>query len=264
MMSRRVRRGPKKGPDEVIVEVMARRGIDPTTVHSRPGWPEFDPKDTDSIMGSWRYVRVRGYGYFFEPLCNRHWRSPYSWCVIDLRQQRIIYRYSQQCRQCEADCKPDFKDDAKEKMAEYACRIFLGERTRFASVGTPPDTVRGHHEVDLCEMCQSGCYCVKLSGSNSDNGGQSSLNNSYSYMSQVSRPTNPPVLLDSSYSVYGVYNTEGNCAVQYSNYSTAYYGHYGNHSTEPAYVDYYNTQPANADSKPPTSRTKKWSDCTIL
>ena len=253
-MSRGVRRGPKRGPDEVIVEVMARRGIDPKTVHRKPGWPKFDPTDTDSIKGSWRYVLVRGYGHFFEPSCNRRWRSPFSWCVIDLRQQRIRYRYSQQCRQCEADCKPYFKDDAKEKMAKYACRIFLGERTRFANLGTPPDTVRGHHEIDLCEMCQSGCYCVKLSGSNSDDSGQSSLNSSYSYMSQVSRPTNPPV----SYSVYGVSKTEENRTVQYSNYYTTEptksYDHYRNYSTEPAY----------ADSKPPKSQTKRRAGCVIL
>ena len=88
-MSRGVgpRRGLKKRPDEVIVEV--RRSIDPATVHRRPGWPEFDPKDIDSIMGSCRYVRVRGYGHFFEPSCNHHWRSPHSWCVIDLCNREL-------------------------------------------------------------------------------------------------------------------------------------------------------------------------------
>ena len=171
-MSRRVgrRRGPKRRPDEVIAEVMEWRGIDPTTVHRRPDWPKFRPWNRDSIMGSRRYVRVRGYGHFFDPLCNRHWRSPYSWCVIDLRQQRIIYRYIQQCRQCEADCKPDFKDDAKEKMAEYACDIYLRERTKFPAIARPSAAVRRgrYHEVDLCQVCISDGYCIELTGSNSE------------------------------------------------------------------------------------------------
>ena len=209
--------GPNKRPDEVIVQVMKRRGIDPTTVHCKPGWPTFNPKDKSSIKGSRRYVLIRGYGHFFEPLCNRHWQSPYSWCVIDLQQQRIIYKYSQQCLRCKDYCKPDFKDDAKEKMAEYACKIFLRERTTFPNLGTPPDTVRGHHEVDLCEMCQSGYHCVKLSGSNS---GQSRLN-----------------------------KTEVNRSVQYSTYSTepAYYGHYCNSS--------YNTEPAHEPPRSQTKRS---------
>ena len=160
--------GRKKGPDKVIVEVMARRGIDPKTVYHKSR-PKFNPKNKKSIIGSRRYVLVRGFGNFFKPPCKHWWRSPFSWCIIDLRQQRIRYRYTQQCHQCEAYCKPYFKEnDTKEKMAEYACKIYLGERTRFPDMGRPSAAGRGHHDVARCEMCKLFGYCMKLTGSNSE------------------------------------------------------------------------------------------------
>ena len=186
--------------------------IDSKIVYCRPvGLISIHIYTNDSITGSWRYIRIRGYGHFLNRYVIAIWWSPYSSCIIYLWQQRMIYRYIQQCCQWEANCKPNFMDDAKKK-AKYAAKYF-SKKERDLPMWVLPQTLWGVITRLTYVKCVIRRLFVKLSGSNSDNSGQSSLNNSYSYTSQVSRPT--PTLLSSRllFGILCIQNWRESCCV---------------------------------------------------
>ncbi len=78
---------------------------------------------------SFRYFLTKGFAWFTckKHDSDRHWPSAHAWCFIDLKEQKICYRYSQKCKKDNAKAKPgpEFIEDALQKMAEWVVKGFL-------------------------------------------------------------------------------------------------------------------------------------------
>ena len=177
----RFRRMGKKKKCKLLVEAMKESGILPEQVFNRNAdgrkRTRYNPQNLSSLRGSPRYVLVKGYGHY-KCTCSNTWPSVHSWCIMDLRQQRIRYRYEQKCRSCvfNHDTKPYFKKDVTTKMAEYACQQHL-YRTRHGREKTAdyPDMTsfagnrEGSHDVGNCKMCKlKGYPCMSSTYNHTD------------------------------------------------------------------------------------------------
>ena len=158
-------RGREGTGDPVIAEVMSENDIDPLDVsHAKDRGP-FDPDNPQSIRGSQRFILVRGYAWHRQhesPTgCSRWWASAHSWCVIDLKKQKIIHGYGQYCKKCGGKSTPSFEEEAKRRMAEYACRTHLyrtgrlrGGHRSFPNMTDLSGVREGHHDMLRCDMCK--------------------------------------------------------------------------------------------------------------
>lgn len=92
----------------IISEVMREKSIIPGDVfhksnHIRGHRMCFNPLKLRSFHSSPRYILVKGFAWYYthQPCthesCTHSWSSFHSWCIIDLRQQRIRYKYCQRC-----------------------------------------------------------------------------------------------------------------------------------------------------------------------
>ena len=169
------RPGRSKRIDPVIVDSMSANGIDPFDAALIGNCNPFDPSDPGSISRSKRYILVKGYArheheYDSFASCSRWWSSANSWCVIDLKKQRIIHSYGQNCRRCDGKSTPFFEDEAKVRMTEYACKTHLyrtGKLKRARNIHRFPDMKdisgerEGHHDMTRCDMCQLLGHCCQ-------------------------------------------------------------------------------------------------------
>lgn len=144
---------------EAIQKAMTEKGI---TTDEIPRENQVnDPSIPDSINRSKRYFRVRGFARFREhDGCRRTWASVNGWAVMDLKQQVLCYRYSEECRSCKGSSQPNFDNEALAKMANWATDKYLERCGRLRrsplDMSAMQDSLptRGPHDMDRCEMCR--------------------------------------------------------------------------------------------------------------
>ena len=160
---------------QIIKEVMEKEGINPREVPNEDHIK--DPIDPQEIRSdSQRYFIARGFGHYRQhlgcPVQHHNWHSYYSWSVIDLKEQRFHYHYSQDCHKTHivgaVTVRPTYDDTEIEMMAEWACDIYLvrtGKRERPThSNGVRRGSNKGNkkwnkHECELCRLSNSKkCY----------------------------------------------------------------------------------------------------------
>ena len=160
-----LREGERRDP--IIAEVMQEKNIDPDDVlhfTTRPTCILYDPHNLDSVRGSQRYFRVRGFAWYRQhdstTGCSRTWASAHSWGILDLREQKIVHRYGQECRTCGGKGTPSFSEEARGRMAEYACQQHLYRTKREQRPAVNPDMRDlsgqrdGPHDSSNCDMCK--------------------------------------------------------------------------------------------------------------
>lgn len=96
-------------------------------------------------------------------VCERTWQSGHTWCVLDLKEQAIIYRFTQKCwnRKCikeKVHVKPSFDDHGIRNMAEWAVEKYLircGLRKKDPpQKEVPKKSSKGPHGQASCQMCR--------------------------------------------------------------------------------------------------------------
>jgi len=129
-----------------------------------------DDHDLERIKSSKRYFLVKGFAWFNEHIardgwsglgCSRTWPSAHSWCIVDLKMQRIGRRLGQKCQKCEASALPEYDNEALERNAKYAVRSYLRltgrlERDPLGDWSDVSNAIDSNqpHDQRRCEMCQ--------------------------------------------------------------------------------------------------------------
>ena len=118
----------------------------------------FNHKILDQYKGSRRYFEVKGFAWFACPDCDKKpWPSAHAWCFIDLKMQKICFRYKQYCKNCENRVRPKFTQEALQKMAAHVVKWYLikiGKIKRMYKPSTETDwTEGGRHDEKRCEKC---------------------------------------------------------------------------------------------------------------
>ena len=153
---------------DIIVEVMEENDVHPRDIPSDDAININNGHDLERIKSSKRYFLVKGFAWFKKheqsdgtSWCSRTWPSAHSWCIVDLKMQRIGRRLGQKCQKCEGNALPEYDDEALKQMAEYAVRSYLrltGRLERdplgdWSDVSNAIDSNQPHDE-GRCEMCQ--------------------------------------------------------------------------------------------------------------
>ncbi len=120
------------------------------------------PRETPFSPMSWsrRYFICKAFALFNRhDECSRNWGSARAWCIIDLKEQRIIHKFDQDCQSCEESVSPEYDDEAVRRMAEYAVKVFLRRSGRLRDpydfdVADAFVATKGPHDEDRCEMCR--------------------------------------------------------------------------------------------------------------
>ncbi len=148
---------------EYIAEVMEEEDV---TVADIPRETPFSLDQLSWIeSSSRRYFSCRAFALFNRhDKCSRNWGSARAWCIIDLKEQRIIHKFNQDCQSCEESVSPEYDDEAVRRMAEYAVKTFLLRSGRARRIPRDPynfDDVadalvatKGPHDEDRCEKCR--------------------------------------------------------------------------------------------------------------
>ena len=158
------------GLDSLIIpEVMASKGVQPYEIPEESN-RRVNPRDPDSIRGSKRYFRARGFAEFnTHPGCRRKWRSAQAWAIVDLKKQKLAHLYQQSCQGCEGKASPQFGEEALERMAEWSVDEYLhrSRRVRRNTGDTRRDSLPEEyqcerpHDQERCDMCkQLGRPCT--------------------------------------------------------------------------------------------------------
>ena len=155
----------------IIAEVMEEKDV---LTDDIPDEQPFDPKHLADIKRSKRYFRCKGFAMFNnhqrqDLSCNRRWASGHAWCIMDLKKQKIIHRFTQECQKCEGNAYPDFDEAALRRMAEWAVDTYLRRTGRLSPIQRDPfdmadlhDALSGPHDEEHCEMCRKlGHSCWK-------------------------------------------------------------------------------------------------------
>ena len=150
-----------KGNKAIILAAIEDEGV---RVEDIPKEREFtSPKDAN---GSKRYFKKKGFAQFVCPSDNRMWSSAHAWCIIDLKEQRICYRYEQECQRCNSEANPDFSEEEVKWMADLAVKSFLRRTGQLHD--DLPDRDNGGpqggeaHDEQRCQMCKElGRSCWK-------------------------------------------------------------------------------------------------------
>ena len=139
-------------PDEIrdiILEAMEEEEVYPEDV------PKEKPFDIGkNLRQSCRYFTKHGLGQFY--CSDKNWSSVFAWCYIDLKMQKICYRYYQKCQSCDEEIEPVYDKEAIEKMAYLAVQSFLirsDRKEKEESEGNPSRFIEGPHDEDNCEKC---------------------------------------------------------------------------------------------------------------
>ena len=108
---------------------------------------------------------MKGFAWFYqhgEPVCSHRWASAHAWCVVDLQDQVFVHMYAQKCKRCDQwNNKPKFEEEAKRRMAEHVCKIYLcrigqlewGDTT-LPNMEDLSGGREGEHDESGCEMCR--------------------------------------------------------------------------------------------------------------
>ena len=180
--------------ESIIMEVMEKNGITPDDVE------EEEPFDIDIFIKnlkkkekwSQRYFRGRALGQFKcdSAICNNTWSSAFSWCILDLKEQRVEMKFKQECsspqhkdmeqlqieednleaseseEDFEAGVEPCYCDEgAVEHMVEWAVNLFMvntGRKEREATYHNYKYRQTPEHHQGKCEMCKrEGKLCFE-------------------------------------------------------------------------------------------------------
>lgn len=160
----------------MIDSVMRENGVTPAKIPQERG---VDPTDIDSISHSKRYFKTKAFASFnahSQPFgaarCSRSWKSAHAWCVLDLKEQCIAHKLSQDCQSCNGHSMPEFDRESMQRMAEYAVDLYLKRvgQKQWEPRGDPFDfddmlfalDDRPPHDEARCEMCRRlGRSCWK-------------------------------------------------------------------------------------------------------
>ena len=156
-------------PHPVIVQVMKEESVTPKDI---PFEEHVKNPKIDAIKGSKRYFKCKAFAWFnYHEGCGRSWPSAHSWCILDLKEQRIHYKFSQGCKGCEGEAEPTFDDEAIKRMATYAVETYLkmigrmewrNDALDLTDLADALDDERGPHDEERCEVCkQLGRSCWK-------------------------------------------------------------------------------------------------------
>ena len=157
------RRGTSSNSRRIIHQVMNDNDVQPREIpHGAPFNPQKD--NLQRISSSKRYFRTRGNARFnYHTQCRRKWTSARAWCIMDLKQQRIIHTFTQDCKTCKRSVPPHFDDEAIEDMAEYAVTTYLRRSGREewpdrsddeGSTEEDDDENKKPHDEERCDMCK--------------------------------------------------------------------------------------------------------------
>ena len=156
----------------VITEVMEEKGVTAEEIPTEPR-AHFNPSSPLSVThGSKRYFSVKAFArYRAHEGCSRTWASAHSWAIMDLKEQCLIHKFTQDCQKCNGEVPPDFDEDSVRRMAEYAVDTYLRRCGRLSPrVRDPFDfddlfaalDDRGPHDEGRCAMCRiKGRSCWK-------------------------------------------------------------------------------------------------------
>ena len=118
----------------------------------------------DAAQRSRRYFEVRGFAWFVCEQKHR-WSSVYSWCFIDLKRQKICYRDTQQCKECDAEAKPWFPDDSLTRMAEFVvykyCKLMHLPSSKVVNELTAGKRSGSHYEEGCGRCKRRGQSCTQ-------------------------------------------------------------------------------------------------------
>ena len=161
----------------MIDTVMRQNRVTPAEIPQERG---VDPTDIDSISQSKRYFKTKAFASFNahnQPSgagarCPRNWKSAHAWCVLDLKEQCIAHKLSQDCQSCNGHSLPEFDRESMQRMAEYAVDLYLKRvgQKQWEPRGDPFDLNdmflalddRPPHDEARCEMCRKlGRSCWK-------------------------------------------------------------------------------------------------------
>lgn len=124
--------------------------------------PFTSPKD---VKKSRRYFMKKGFAWFTCPSGDKTWPSAHAWCIVDLKEGKICYRYKQGCQKCESMASPEFTKEYVEWVAELAVKSFLrrtGQLNDLPDTGADGPVGGGPHDEERCEMCRElGHSCWK-------------------------------------------------------------------------------------------------------
>lgn len=130
--------------------------------------PEEEPFNLpENARHSKRYIEVKGFAWFGCRKKHHRWPSSHSWCFIDLKKQRICYRYKQKCKKCESYTAPEFTEESIERMVKFVLKKYLIKMKKLPSVFTPrsadtDQTQGGPHDERRCGKCMRlGRSCWK-------------------------------------------------------------------------------------------------------
>ena len=145
----------------IIREVMEMSEIHPSDIP--PENRLRNPNNLRRIKRSKRYFLLKAKGSFRRHSgCKHAWSSGHSWSVLDLKTQRIHYRYFQACKTCKNLVQPLYGRVAVVKMVRRACLQYTGALQGNRAAVRPPVHTNGPHEQFLCEMCMTlGHECWK-------------------------------------------------------------------------------------------------------
>ena len=150
---------------DIIVEVMEENDVHPGDIPSDDAINIDDNHDLETIRSSERYFLAKGFARFNNheqpSRCSRTWASAHSWCVVDLKMQRIGRRLSQKCQKCEGSALPEYDNEVLKRMAGYAVRSYLRltgrlERDPLGDWSDVSDAIDSNqpHDEERCEMCK--------------------------------------------------------------------------------------------------------------
>ena len=113
----------------MINTVMTANGVTTAEIPREHG---VDPTKTSSISQSKRYFTTKAFASFSahdrptgSARCTRNWKSAHAWCVLDLKEQCIAHKLSQDCQTCNGHSMPEFDRESMQRMAEYAVDLYL-------------------------------------------------------------------------------------------------------------------------------------------
>ena len=161
----------------MIDTVMRENGVTTAEIPQERG---VDPTKISSIDQSKRYFKTKAFASFSahsQPSgagarCSRNWKSAHAWCVLDLKEQCIAHKLSQDCQTCNGQSMPEFDRESMQRMAEYAVDLYLKRvgRRQWKPREDPFDfddmflalDDRPPHDQARCEMCRKlGRSCWK-------------------------------------------------------------------------------------------------------
>jgi len=153
---------------DIIVEVMEENDVHPSDIPDDNAINIEDDHDLKRIKSSRRYFLVKGFAWFKKhehpdrtSRCSRTWPSAHSWCIVDLKRQRIGRWLRQNCRACEGRSLPEYEERVLKRMAEYAVRSYLRltgrlERDPLEDWSDVSNAIESNqpHDEERCEMCR--------------------------------------------------------------------------------------------------------------